>query len=77
MTYPVDDTEVPSVVGRRRYRGSGWLHGRPQEGSAGMRGAQACAICGAAVLDMGLHANFHAAIDSMDRTLSDASARCK
>jgi hypothetical protein len=39
-----------------------------------MRDAQACAICGGAVLDMDLHAAFHASIDSMDRTLSDASA---
>ena len=39
-----------------------------------MPDAQACAICGSAVLDMDLHAQFHAAIDSMDRTLSDTSA---
>lgn len=39
-----------------------------------MSESQGCAICGAAVLDMALHAEFHGTLDSMDRTLSDTSA---
>ena len=39
-----------------------------------MGDGQVCAICGGAVLDMDLHARFHAAIDTMDRTLSATAA---
>lgn len=35
---------------------------------------QLCAICGGAVLDMALHAEFHGTLDSVDRTLSDVAA---
>lgn len=40
----------------------------------GMGEAQACAICGAAVLEMDLHAEFHAGMDSMAGQLRDTSA---
>lgn len=39
-----------------------------------MPDVQPCAICGAAVLHMDLHADFHAAVDSIDRRLMETSA---
>lgn len=70
----LEEAEVPESVTRHKYSDRQWLREVASGRECMVHESQGCAICGAAVMDMALHADFHGTLDTMERTLSDTSA---